>query len=201
MSQTSVKPSSTSERLVRDIRRATRRQYSAEEKIRIVLDGLRGEASIAELCRREGIAESMYYRIPEITDEDKKSGGPPAKRAKNEKTGSGTGMDKGAMKMVLAKAKRAPVNCATGLSKDGRFGLLLMHISRKPKALVADLIDGARDIRWGTAAVDVKTDPKLVMFQPNKSLAGLDRKLRKTLKVAGYTKAELANRSTGGDGR
>lgn len=61
MSQTSVKLSSMSERLVRDIRRATRKQYSAEEKIRIVLDGLRGEASIAELCRREGIAESMYY--------------------------------------------------------------------------------------------------------------------------------------------
>lgn len=52
---------SPSERLVRDIRRATRKQYSAEEKIRIVLDGLRGEVSIAELCRREGIAESLYY--------------------------------------------------------------------------------------------------------------------------------------------
>lgn len=61
MSQKSAKPASPSERLVRDIRRATRKQYSAEEKIRIVLDGLRGEASIAELCRREGIAESLYY--------------------------------------------------------------------------------------------------------------------------------------------
>ena len=61
MSQKSAKPPSTSERLVRDIRRATRKQYAAEEKIRIVLDGLRGEASIAELCRREGIAESVYY--------------------------------------------------------------------------------------------------------------------------------------------
>ena len=50
-----------SERLVRDIRRVTRKQYSAEEKIHIVLDGLRGERSIAELCRREGIAESLYY--------------------------------------------------------------------------------------------------------------------------------------------
>jgi transposase len=49
------------EKLVRDIRRATRRQYSAEEKIRIVLEGLRGEVSIAELCRKEGIAQSMYY--------------------------------------------------------------------------------------------------------------------------------------------
>ena len=46
-----------SEQVVKDIRRATRKQYSAEEKIRIVLDGLRGEYSIAELCRREGIAE------------------------------------------------------------------------------------------------------------------------------------------------
>ncbi len=51
----------TSQQVVKDIRRATRKQYSAEEKIRIVLDGLRGEYSIAELCRREGIAESLYY--------------------------------------------------------------------------------------------------------------------------------------------
>ena len=51
----------SSERVVRDIRRATRKQYSAEEKIRIVLNGLRGEHSIAELCRRESIAESLYY--------------------------------------------------------------------------------------------------------------------------------------------
>jgi transposase len=55
-----VRPDSA-EKTVRDIRRATRRQYSAEEKIRIALEGLRGEASIAELCRKEGIAQSMYY--------------------------------------------------------------------------------------------------------------------------------------------
>src|SRR5579863_10663915 len=61
MSQKSSRPPSTSERLVRDIRRATRKRHSSEEKIRIVLDGLRGETSIAELCRREGIAESLYY--------------------------------------------------------------------------------------------------------------------------------------------
>jgi len=52
----------TAEQAVRNIRRATRRQYSAEEKIRIVLDGLRGEDSIAELCRREGINQNLYYR-------------------------------------------------------------------------------------------------------------------------------------------
>ena len=51
----------SSEEIVKDIRRTTRKQYSSEEKIRIVLDGLRGEHSIAELCRREGIAESLYY--------------------------------------------------------------------------------------------------------------------------------------------
>ena len=51
----------SAEQVAKDIRRATRKQYSAEEKIRIVLDGLRGEHSVAELCRREGIAESLYY--------------------------------------------------------------------------------------------------------------------------------------------
>ena len=61
MSQKSGTPKMSSERIVKDIRRATRKQYSAEEKIRIVLDGLRGEHSIAELCRREGIAGSLYY--------------------------------------------------------------------------------------------------------------------------------------------
>ena len=54
-------PELTSERIVKNIRRATRKRHSPEEKIRIVLDGLRGEISIAELCRREGIAESLYY--------------------------------------------------------------------------------------------------------------------------------------------
>ena len=49
------------EQHVKSIRRAKRQQYSAEEKIRVVLEGLRGEQSIAELCRREGIAQSLYY--------------------------------------------------------------------------------------------------------------------------------------------
>lgn len=52
----------SAEKLVKDIRRATRRQFGAEEKIRIVLEGLRGEDSIAELCRREGINQNLYYR-------------------------------------------------------------------------------------------------------------------------------------------
>jgi transposase len=54
--------SEEAEKAVREIRRATRRQYSAEEKVRIVIAGLRGEDSIAELCRKEGINQNLYYR-------------------------------------------------------------------------------------------------------------------------------------------
>jgi transposase len=61
MRRKSGKQRATSERVVKDIRRRTRKHHSAEEKIRVVLDGLRGEESIAELCRREGIATSLYY--------------------------------------------------------------------------------------------------------------------------------------------
>jgi transposase len=50
------------EATVRDIRRKTRKKYSAEEKVRIVLEGLRGEEKIAEICRREGIHQNMYYK-------------------------------------------------------------------------------------------------------------------------------------------
>ena len=52
----------SAEKAVRDIRRKTRRRFSAEEKIRIVIEGLRGEESIASLCRREGIVANLYYR-------------------------------------------------------------------------------------------------------------------------------------------
>ncbi len=61
MRQNSGPRGTASQKVVKDIRRATRKQYSAEEKIRVVLDGLRGEETIAELCRHEGIAQSLYY--------------------------------------------------------------------------------------------------------------------------------------------
>jgi len=57
-----MRKKSSAEKIIRDIRRATRRHYSAEEKIRIVLEGLRGEDTIAELCRREGLNSNVYYR-------------------------------------------------------------------------------------------------------------------------------------------
>jgi len=62
MRRNSDHPKAPADKVVKDIRRATRRRYNAEEKIRIVLEGLRGEDSIAELCRREGINQNLYYR-------------------------------------------------------------------------------------------------------------------------------------------
>jgi transposase len=62
MGQKSRPVKEPAEQVVKQIRRVTRRQFSAEEKIRIVLSGLRGEDSIAELCRREGIVQNLYYR-------------------------------------------------------------------------------------------------------------------------------------------
>ena len=59
----SNQPKATAEQVVKDIRRATRRHYSTEDKIRIVLSGLRGEDSIAELCRKEGIAPVSYTHL------------------------------------------------------------------------------------------------------------------------------------------
>jgi transposase len=58
----SAKQKQSPEGVVKEIRRQTRRKFTAEEKIRIVLEGLKGEASIAELCRREGIVGNLYYR-------------------------------------------------------------------------------------------------------------------------------------------
>ena len=62
MNKKSVGSKDAADKLVKNIRRRTSRKYSAEEKIRIFLAGLRGEESIAALCRREGIAESLYYK-------------------------------------------------------------------------------------------------------------------------------------------
>jgi len=59
--RTKTGPNGSADRHVKEIQRKTRRKFSAEENIRIVLDGLRGKSSISELCRCEGIAESLYY--------------------------------------------------------------------------------------------------------------------------------------------
>ncbi|WP_284379734.1 transposase [Amylibacter marinus] len=62
--RTRTGPNGSADRHIKEIKHKTRRKFSAEEKIRIVLDGLRGESSISELCRREGIAQSLYCNWP-----------------------------------------------------------------------------------------------------------------------------------------
>ena len=96
-------PKTPAEKVVKDIRRATRRQYSAEEKIRIVLEGLRGEDSIAELCRREGIAQNLYYRwSKEFLEAGKKRlAGDTAREATSDEVRS-LRRESGALKEVVA---------------------------------------------------------------------------------------------------
>ena len=65
-------PKRPAEQVVKDIRRATRRHFSAEDKIRIVLEGLRGEDSIAELCRKEGMAPSPRARVLPMLPEQRR---------------------------------------------------------------------------------------------------------------------------------
>jgi transposase len=73
MRKNPVTTKAPAEQVVKDIRCATRKLHGSEEKIRIVLSGLRGENSIAELCRREGIAQSLYYSwSKELLDAGKK---------------------------------------------------------------------------------------------------------------------------------
>src|SRR5262249_46729060 len=82
MGQKAVPRKQSAERVVKEIRRVTRRQFSAEEKIRIVLAGLRGEDSIAELCRREGIVQNLYYRWSKEFLEAGKNAWPATRRAR-----------------------------------------------------------------------------------------------------------------------
>ena len=97
-------PSGTADQHVREIRRATRKQYSAEEKIRIVLAGLRGEHSIAELCRREGLAESLYYAwSKEFLEAGKKRLAGDTARAATTDEVKGLRREAGALKEVVAE--------------------------------------------------------------------------------------------------
>ena len=109
-----------------------------------------------------------------------------------------TGMDKTAMKLLLAKAKKQPLNCAVGLSADGRLALLVMHRSRKPRTLVRDLkgiVKGAKTLRWGTVAVNWQDngdeEGRTVEFMLNKTLSNFGRKLRKTLVGTGFSKVRV----------
>src|SRR6516164_2712921 len=88
MRQASKRIPESAEKTVRDIRRATRRHHSAEEKIRMVLEGLRGEESIAELCRKEGINQNLYYRWSKEFLEGARNGSPATRRVRRPQTRS-----------------------------------------------------------------------------------------------------------------
>ena len=91
------------EQVIKDIRRATRRHFSAEDKIRIVLDGLRGEDSIAELCRKEGIAQSLYYSwSKEFMEAGKRRLAGDTARAANTDDVKGLRQEAAALKEVVA---------------------------------------------------------------------------------------------------
>ena len=131
MKQTSGPARKPAEAVIKDIRRATRRQFSAEEKIRIVLDGLRGEDSIAELCRREGIASSMYYGwSKEFLEAGKKRLAGDTARAATADEVQDLRREAGALKEVVADLvlenrllkKTRTAKLAVGLAVRGRRG-------------------------------------------------------------------------------
>jgi hypothetical protein len=105
-----------------------------------------------------------------------------------------TGMDKAEMKKLLVKSKQEPVNCAIGVGSDAGFGLLLLHRIKQPRALMQELektFPDAKNPRYGTAMVDTDEDPKLVKFYLNKPVSGMARRLIKTLKGTGFSKARI----------
>jgi transposase len=123
MRQTSTPAKEPAEQVVSDIRRATRRQFSAEEKIRIVLQGLRGENSIAELCRRERISQNLYYRwSKEFLEAGKKRlAGDTAREATSEEVRT-LRREAGALKEVVADLtleNRLLKKSMTGAGEDG----------------------------------------------------------------------------------
>ena len=131
--------SAAAEKTVRDIRRATRRQYSAEEKVRIVIAGLRGEDSIAELCRKEGINQNLYYRWSKdfLEAGKKRLAGATARAAtSDEVSDSGAG----------ASAQGTAGRCAAGepsaeKKRTGRWGVRYMRYSAAEKLEIIRLVE------------------------------------------------------------
>jgi len=123
MGQKSGPVKEPAEQVVKEIRRATRRQFSAEEKIRIVLSGLRGEDSIAELCRREGIVQNLYYRwSKEFLEAGKKRLAGDTARAATSDEVKELRREAGALKEVVAELvleNRLLKKSTIGVGEDG----------------------------------------------------------------------------------
>ena len=123
MGQKSGPVKEPAEQIVKEIRRATQRQFSAEEKIRIVLSGLRGEDSIAELCRREGIVQNLYYRwSKEFLEAGKKRLAGDTARAATSDEVKALRQEASALKEVVAELtleNRLLKKSAIGVGEDG----------------------------------------------------------------------------------
>lgn len=107
-----------------------------------------------------------------------------------------TGMDKPAMKKLLKRAQSGPVSCALaqGDAQGGGLGLILLDKIKPPKVVLRSLKDKFPSLKtplFGTASVDPDKDAKLVVFRMNKRAAGLDRRVRKSLKGTGYSKVQI----------
>jgi len=110
-----------------------------------------------------------------------KNEGPPAK------------IDIGKLKRLFILARKQKVGCAVGLTVDGK-AMVMLHKIKKPKAILKDLMDQFGDLknpRWGTAEVDEKQNPRLIMLTLNRSSPGLENRLKKTIKGTGFTHIEV----------
>src|SRR5215471_1966357 len=132
MRQASKRIPESAEKTVRDIRRATRRHHSAEEKIRIVLEGLRGEDSIAELCRKEGINQNLYYRwSKEFLEAGKKRlAGDTAREATSDE-----------VKELKAEARQLKETLAEVLIETAIVNLTLEEPDLSPRELAVNFTD------------------------------------------------------------
>jgi hypothetical protein len=113
-----------------------------------------------------------------------------------------TGMDKAALKKLLVVARKAPVSCAlAGGDKDtAGHCLILLHKVTPPKVLMATLKKQFPTLKtpcFGTATVDMGSDPKLVTFSVNKKVSGMPKRLVKSLKGTGFTKVSIEKGGAG----
>jgi len=103
-------------------------------------------------------------------------------------------MEKSELKQMLAKSKQEPLSCAMGKGKDAKTAYLVMHKTKQPQKLRAEIcaeFEELKDPRWGTAFVDTEVDPKLVIFRINKPSQGLAKRIAKLTKQVGYPKVRF----------
>ena len=150
MRQKSGTRKAPAEQVIKNIRRATRKQYSAEKKIRIVLECLRGEESITALCRREGIAESLYYNWSKEFLETARSGLPAIRRVTSARPCSMTSACACCCSSSCTRAARD----ADGIRRRPRYdqcilcGSIRSAVRHTHFAMVSEETSGNLEYRW-----------------------------------------------------